>query len=535
MLPSSGTRSSADPSADPGADPGGVPRGAAGGDRWATAKLLLGPALAGLVLWLSPGEQPSVARMAGVAAWMAAWWVTEAVPVAVTALLPLVLFPIAGLARVPVVAQDYGRETIFLFLGGFLLALGLQESGAHRRYALAVVAAIGSRPRRLVLGFMLAAGLISMWISNTSTTLLLLPITLSVLATAREQGADPAEVRRLGVPLMLAIAHGSTIGGLATPVGTPTNLAFRQLFVQLFPGAPEVGFATWMGIGVPLAAAFLIAGWWLLVRVVFPLPAGELLGGRDVIARLRAELGPAGRDELLAGGLFVAAAGLWVTGKGLQFGSFLLPGWQAWAPLGGRVDDHVVAIGLAVLLFVLPSARRPGERLLEWEATTRVPWGILLLFGGGFALATGFESSGLSAWASSLFSALEGSPPLVVLAVSCAALVLLSEFASNTATAQIALPILAAAAVSLRMDPRALMIPATLSASCAFMLPVGTPPSAIVFGSGYLSMKDMLRAGLLFNLLGLALVIGVFWLLAGPVLGLSLQPGTLPAWAAPAR
>jgi len=506
-----------------------------GSGRLRTWKLLLGPVVAGVVLWLSPGEQPSVARMAAIAAWMAAWWVTEAVPVAVTALLPLVLFPIAGIARVSVVAQDYGRETIFLFLGGFLLALGLQESGAHKRFALAVVGAIGSRPRRLVLGFMLAAGLISMWISNTSTTLLLLPITLSVLATAREQGADPAAVKRLGVPLMLAIAHGATIGGLATPVGTPTNLAFRQLFTALFPRAPEVGFAEWMSVGVPLALLFLFAGWWLLVRVIFPLPDAELLGGRDVIARLRREQGPANRDELLASALFLAAALLWVTGKGLQFGSLSVPGWQAWAPLGGRVDDPVVAIGLAILLFALPSARRPGGRLLEWDITAQVPWGILLLFGGGFALATGFESSGLSAWASGLFAALDGSPPLVVLLVSCAALVVLSEFASNTATAQIALPILAAAAVSLSMDPRALMIPATLSASCAFMLPVGTPPSAIIFGSGYVSMKDMLRAGLVFNLLGLVLVIGVFWLLAGPALGISLQPGTLPPWALPAR
>ena len=509
-------------------------------------RVLLGPALAGLVLWLSPGDSPAVARMAAITAWMAAWWVVEAVPVAVTSLLPLVLMPLAGLAKVGEVSREYGRETIFLFLGGFLLALGLQRSGAHRRIALSIVAAIGSRPRRLVLGCLVAAAFLSMWLSNTSTTLLLLPIALSLLETARDQGADPRAVARLGVPLMLAVAHGSTIGGLATPVGTPTNLVFRQVFPQLFPRAPEVGFPQWMAIGLPITVAYVFVGWWLLTRVVFRLPDEDLFAGTGgaaggspgngaahTIDSLRRALGPLRRDELVAGALFALTALAWVTGKGLDLGLFRIPGWQAWPPLGGFVDDNVVAVGMALWLFLLPSHDRPGERLLEWRhAAADVPWGILLLFGGGFALATGFETSGLSAWASSLFGHLQGAPPLVVLLASCLALVALSEFASNTATAQIALPILASAAVSLQMDPRALMIPATFSASCAFMMPVGTPPTSIVYGSGWLSVRDMVRAGFCFNLAGLLLVIGLFWLVA-PALGIDLTPGHLPDWATP--
>jgi sodium-dependent dicarboxylate transporter 2/3/5 len=504
-------------------------------DRLATRprlwRLLAGPAAAGLVLLAGPGDDPAIAAMAAITLWMAAWWALESVAVPVTALLPLVLLPLAGILPISTVARDYGREIIFLFLGGFLLALGLQHSGAHKRIALAVVSAMGSRPRRLVLGFMVAGGCLSMWLSNTASTLLLLPITLSVLATAREQGADPADVRRLATPLMLGIAHGSTIGGLATPVGTPTNLVFRQLFPQFFPAAPAPGFLQWMLLGVPLAVTFILAGWWLMVRVVFPLPDTELLGGRDTLRALRRALGPVRRDELLAGGLFAATALLWVTGRGLDIGALHVPGWQSLPWLAGRVDDNVVAVAMASLLFMLPSRDRPHERLLEWYHTREVPWGILLLFGGGFALATGFESSGLSGWAAGLFLGLAGSPLPVVLVVVCVALVLLSEFASNTATAQIALPILATAAVSLHVDPRLLMIPATLSASCAFMMPVGTPPTSIVYASGYVAVRDMVKLGVWFNLLGLALVIGLFRLLAGPVFGIRWEG--LPGWAAP--
>ncbi|MBM3985207.1 MAG: hypothetical protein FJ296_05900, partial [Planctomycetes bacterium] len=250
--------------------------------------LLLGPALFALALLLLRDESPGVARVAGLTAWMACWWVTEALPVAATALLPLVVLPLAGVLPLPDVARDYGRDTIFLFLGGFLLALGLQRSGAHRRIALAIAGALGSRPDRLVLGFLLATAALSMWMSNTATTLLMLPIVLAVLQEAREQGAPESDVRRVGAPLLLATAYGATIGGLATPVGTPTNLVFRELYPQLCPDGAPVGFLQWMLLGVPLAAVYLIVGWWLLVRVAFRLPRADLFaaaGGADAIAR----------------------------------------------------------------------------------------------------------------------------------------------------------------------------------------------------------------------------------------------------------
>jgi len=483
--------------------------------------LALGPAAYLACLLLLRGLPDPVARMAGLTAWMACWWASEALPVAVTALLPLVALPLAGLMSFAEAARDYGRDTIFLFLGGFLLALGLQKSGAHRRIALAIAGALGSRPDRLVLGFLLATAALSMWMSNTATTLLMLPIVLSVLQAAREQGAPEADVRRAGVPLLLATAWGSTIGGMATPVGTPTNLVFRELYPQLCPQGAPVGFLQWMLLATPVAAAYLGLGWWLLVRVLFPLPRTDLFacaGGPGAIARLRAGLGPVRRDELLAGGLYALAALLWVTGKGVEAGPLRVPGWQAWAPLGGRVDDNVVAMALALLLFALPSAARRGDTLLAWSDTREVPWGILLLFGGGFALGTGFEASGLGAHVAGAFRHVAGAPlPLVQLA-ACAACVVFSEFASNTATAQVALPILASAAHSLQVDPRALLLPATLSSSAAFMMPVGTPPNAIVCGSGYVGVRDMLRAGLWFNLLGLLLVPAAWWLLAPLVL-----------------
>ena len=493
---------------------------------WALA---LGPALGGLMLWLSPGDDPQIARMAGVAAWMAAWWITEVVPVAVTAMLPLVLLPFSGIATVNEVAVNYGRSTIFLFLGGFLIALGLETSGAHRRVALFIVHKVGSRPSRLVLGFMLATWALSMWISNTSTAMLMLPIALSVLATARDRGADEALVRRLSLAVLLGLAYAANMGGMATLVGTPPNLAFARLFTQLFPGAPEIDFAQWMLLGLPFSACFLVCGWLLLTRVVVRLPNEEVIGGHETIGQLRRDLGPMSRDEKLTSGVFVLTALLWMTSGGFRFGELEILGWRDHLGLRGVIDDSVVAVAMAALLFMLPSAQRTGERLLEWRMTSQVPWGILLLFGGGFALASGFTASGLSQWAGQHFEAFAGMSPWIAMIGVCVMLTFLTELTSNIATAEMALPILATAAVTLGIDPRLLMIPATFSASCAFMMPVATPPAAIVYGSGLITIKQMVRAGFLFNILGVALVVLAFRLLAGPVLG--VEVGSMPDWA----
>lgn len=491
--------------------------------------LALGPALCALLIAISPGDEPGIGRMAGIAAWMAVWWITEVVPVAMTGLLPLILVPLAGIAPVDDVAVNYSRSTIFLFLGGFLIALALQTSGVHKRMALFIVHKVGSRPRRLVLGFMLATWALSMWISNTSTAMLMLPIALSVLATARDRGADAKLVSRLALAVLLGIAYSANMGGMATLVGTPPNLAFSRLFVQLFPAAPEVDFLQWMMLALPFSTIFLVTGWLLLTRVVVRLPDQELLGGHETIGRLRAALGPMSRDESATATIFASTALLWVTRAGITLGELEVTGWGDALGLRGSIDDAVVAIAMAMFLFIVPSKDRPGERLLEWRMTVEVPWGILLLFGGGFALASGFTQSGLSAWAGLQFEALGHLSPWLVVAAVCVSLTLLTELTSNIATAEMVLPILATAAVTLGVDPRLLMIPATLSASCAFMMPVATPPAAIVYGSGLVPMREMVRAGIWFNALGVILLLLMFRLLAGPVLGADLT--TLPEWA----
>jgi sodium-dependent dicarboxylate transporter 2/3/5 len=469
--------------------------------------------------------------MAALALWMATWWISEAVPIAVTALLPLVVLPLSGIAPIADVAVNFGRSTIFLFLGGFFVALGLEESGAHRRVALGIVARLGSQPAQIVLGFMLATWFLSMWISNTSTAMLMLPIALSLLSTARERGADERVMAPLSVALMLAIAYAANIGGIASLVGTPPNLAFTRLFTQLFPSAPEVGFFDWMSFALPFSIVFLLLTWWLLTKVLHRLPGEQLLGGAEAVSRLRAELGPVRRDEALALGVFATTALLWLTSSGMSFGDAQIPGWRDLLGVRAYADDSVVAVSMAIVLFMLPSSDRPGERLLEWRMASRVPWAVLLLFGGGFALADGFVRSGLSGWAGGHFEVLSGTHPLVLVVVVSLLLSFLTELTSNIATAEMLLPILATASVALGVDPRLLMIPATISASCAFMMPVATPPTAIVYGTGLVPIRAMVRAGLVLNLIGVVLVTLMLWWLAGPLLGIT--PDALPAWAAP--
>jgi solute carrier family 13 (sodium-dependent dicarboxylate transporter), member 2/3/5 len=489
----------------------------------------LGVGLALVAMGLAPADPPGVSYMAGVAVLMAAWWVMEVVPLYVTALLPLVLFPLLGIEDMRPTAAAYGNPTIFLFLGGFLLALGLQRSRLHRRVALAIVGAIGGRPRRLVLGFMLATAALSMWISNTASGMVMLPIALSVLDEARAHG-EAKQVGVLGTAIMLGVAYSADIGGMATPVGTPPNLVLMEILPRLYPDAPPIGFGQWMLLGLPLGVCFLASGWLLLAYFLFPLSEESVFGGGETLDRARAELGPVRRDEVTSGLVFAVTALLWVTGADLQLGEGLyVPGWRSALGLE-QVSDAAVAVAGAVTLFLLPSAERPGEALLDWDAAQKgVPWGLLLLFGGGFALAAGFKTSGLSAVVGGALGELQGAPPLALVALVCVVLTFLTELTSNTATTTLVLPILAQGALSLGVDPRALMIPATLSASCAFMMPVASPTQAIVFGSGYVTIREMVRAGIWFNLLGVALVTVLFWLLGPTVFDLTLD--RVPDWA----
>lgn len=438
---------------------------------------LLAIAAGGLAF--AQGAPPLLAATLAVTAWCALWWMFEPVAAPVTALLPLALFPLMGVLDAKQVAQSYGNELILLLGGGFMLSRALERSGAHRRLALGMVRAFGGRSgRSLLYGFTAAAGLVSMWISNTATTLMLLPVALAILETYPD--------RRLHAPLILAIAYGASIGGLGTPIGTPPNLVFMQVYEQTT--GTRYGFVDWMQVGVPLLAIFLpLMGWWL---------------GRNLVGTPPAQLPHPGawtaheRRVLI---VFALTALAWIT-RTEPFG-----GWSNYLGLPGA-NDASVALLAVVALCLIPSGRGRGERLLDWETAERVPWGALVLFGGGIALATAFQSTGLSDALARRLVGLSALPIPLLLFGIVASVVLLSEIASNTATAVLLMPILAATAKAVGADPALFMFPAVLAASVGFMLPVATAPNAIAYGSGHVSGRDMLREGFVLDLIGIAVL-----------------------------
>ena len=479
-----------------------------------------GPLLALLVYALMQHHGTQPAAMAGLVAWMALWWITEAVPIPVTSILPLVLYPLLGIDSVPATAAHYGKEIIFLFLGGFIIALGIERAGLHRRIALHIVSRLGGSPSRLVLGMMVACAFLSMWINSTAATLVMLPIALSLLDD--EEAPEPVR-KRMTVPLLLGVAYGATIGGMATPVGTPPNLVLLEIWRQFYPGTPSIGFGQWMSVGIPFAAIFLTIGWLLLTRVAFRMGT-ELLGDAAVVQRRMKELGPVRVDERRSGIVFVLVALLWVTGDDLVLGgTFTISGWRSLTGLMA-VSDAAVAIGGAIALFLIPASARSlrptepcntppplGRGLMDWSfAESRVPWGILLLIGGGFAMAAGVDNSGLSAIIGEAMAGI-GDLPLPLLIGSTALVVcLMSELGSNTATASFTLPILAAMAQRWGMEPQSLLWPAALAASLGFMLPVASPMQTIVFGTGRIPIRQMVRAGLWMDVIGVILLMLFF-------------------------
>ncbi len=481
--------------------------------------LFTGPALFALfMLFGNPG--PATA-MAASTLWIACWWIFESIPIPATSLLPLVLFPLAGIMPAKAVAPHYMNSHIFLFMGGFILALAIERWNLHRRIALNVISLVGDRPRRIVFGFMAATAFLSMWISNTATAMLMLPIALSVTKqTARaEAGPDKEKKRggRFGLALMLGIAYSASIGGIGTLVGTPPNIVFSRVFTQTFPDGPEISFARWCLVGIPFAAVFLVIAWAFLVFVACPLrKTGEK---NDTVREELRKLGPMSPPEKRVLFVFAATALLWFLRRDIELGAFVLPGWSSLLGLESLVDDGTVAISMALLLFLLPAGKE-NKRLMNWETAVRLPWGILLLFGGGFAIAAGMQDSGLSEWLSSHFHLLKGAPEWILILAVSLLLTFLTEITSNTATTNMILPILAAVAVTLEVDPLLIMIPATISASCAFMLPVATPPNAIVFGSGLVPIRTMARFGIAMNLIGAVLVLLTVKVLAKSVFGI---------------
>jgi len=470
-----------------------------------------------------------VTRMAAVAVLMAGWWITEAIPIPATALLPVALFPLLGIMNGKQVAGAYFNNIIFLFIGGFIMALAMQRWGLHRRIALRTLLLIGGGPRRIVLGFMVATAFLSMWISNTAATMMMMPIAMAVITRMKET-TDEHTGSRFAVGLLIGIAYASSIGGMATLIGTPPNLAFTRIFSISFPNAPEIGFAQWILFGLPCSAIFLTIAWGVLTLFFArrPKKTTTTTGHEPFKEELR-RMGRTSYEERVVLVLFVLLAVLWMTRQSITVGAVTIPGWSTIFAAPDFIDDGTVAIAVALLMFLIPSRSKSGERLMDWETATRLHWGIVILFGGGFALAAGFVESGLSAWVGGQLAGLPNVSPVVLVASTCTALTFLTELTSNTATTQMVLPLLASLATAIKTNPLLLMIPATLSASCAFMLPVATPPNAIIFGSGEVKMGDMVKAGIVMNLIGVVLITAMVYLLGTTVFG--IDPGHLPDWA----
>ncbi len=492
--------------------------------------LIVGAALFLLTLQfdLEPGKG-EVTAMAAVAILMAVWWITEAIPLFATALLPLVLYPLLGILSGKATAPIYINSTIFLFLGGFMIALTMEKWNLHKRIALTIIRAIGGGPSRIVLGFMAAAAFLSMWISNTATAVMMIPIALAIIIQMEERFGRE-ETRRFSTGLMLGIAYACSVGGIITLVGTPPNLSFVRIFAITFPEAPEIEFGQWIVMAAPVGLILLVVAWTLITRVFFRVPR-EFQVDRTIVEKERAALGRAGFEERCVFIVFVLTAFLWVFRKDLNLGSLSIPGWSRLLPHPGMIDDGTVALAMALLLFFIPT-RSPGAKcrtVMGPDVAKRLPWHIVLLFGGGFALAKGFQETGLSALIGNEFAGLAGVSPLPMIVLICLGLTFLTELTSNTATTEMILPILASIAVAMETNPLMLMIPATLSASCAFMMPVATPPNAIVFGSGRVRIAEMARVGVVLNLVGVLVIAVIFYTVGTAVFGIDLS--TMPDWA----
>ncbi len=488
----------------------------------------LGAFLLLLIFPVDPGNAPA-SRLAAVALLMAIWWVTDAIPLFATALMPLVLYPLLGIMSGHDTAPIYFNSTIVLFLGGFMIALTMEKWDLHRRIALNIIHAVGGGPARIVLGFMVAAAFLSMWISNTATAVMMVPIGLAIcLQIESEAGREGA--KHLSVGLMLGIAYGCTVGGLTTLVGTPPNLSFVRIFQILFPEAPPIAFGQWLIMAFPVGLIMLIVSWFLITHVLHRVPEGVTID-RKVVERERQGLGGISFEERAVLGVFAATALLWVFRVDLELGFLTVPGWSRLLPDAALIDDGTVAITMASILFFIP-ARNPKDgatRVMGPDVIPRLPWNIVLLFGGGFALAAGFQQTGLAQLIGNQFDVLGTLPVFVMILLVCVSLTFLTEFTSNTATTEMILPILASVAVVTGTHPLVLMIPATLSASCAFMMPVATPPNAIVFGSDRITVGQMARAGIFLNLIGVLVIATIVFTVGLHVF--DIDPAVVPEWA----
>lgn len=503
--------------------------------------LTVGPLLFVAILAI-PGlpldsAQRSVAAVTGL---VASLWITVAIPVGAAALIPAALFPLLGVMTARQVAPLYLQDLVILFIGAFIVALGLERFGVHRRIALSILARVGARPRSLVLGFMGASAFLSMWINNTATTLMMLPIGLAVVQATRTEAAsseDPAAgtLDPFAVCLLLGMAYSASVGGMGTPVGTAPNQEFLGQLATNFEAAPIPSFGAWFVAWLPLVVAFVLSAWWVMTRWLFRIDDTPR-GGAEVIASAREELGTMDSGERRMAAVFVCTALLWVTRADLEIGRISIPGWTRilYALVPGeqganQVSASTVALLMAVLCFVIPSGRAPGDRLMDWSTAKRLPWDVLLLLGGGICIARGFKESGLDqVLGQGLAPWFEGRSDIVVVGMVVLFLSSLTEITSNTATTAVLLPVIAQAAIQAGLNPLLLMVPATIAASSAFAMPVATPPNAVVFTSRLIPMGTMARVGIWLNLLMVVLITLVFEFWVRRIWG--IESG-LPDWA----
>jgi sodium-dependent dicarboxylate transporter 2/3/5 len=456
--------------------------------------LFFGPLLFTLImLFFHPeGLDSAAVGILASTVWIAIWWVTEAVAIPITSLLPIVLFPLTGGLSLLQTTASYGNQYIFLFLGGFVLAIAIEKWNLHKRIALTIIQFVGSNMNRIVLGFMVATAFLSMWISNTATAVMILPVGLAVIAQLRD---NPATIENenliFGKILMLAIAYSASIGGMATLIGTPPNLVLAGIIEKTYN--TEISFLKWFIFAFPLSVILLYVSWLFLTKFAFKIKQKEFPGGKQEIDRQLKELGKISYQEKIIFLIFVATALAWITR------SFLL------VKIAPAIDDTMIAVICAMVLFIVPS-KKDNEALMTWKDAVALPWGILLLFGGGMALAIGFETSGLAIWIGNHMSLLEGTSIFILTVILITAVNFLTEITSNMATTAMILPILVSLALVLDINPYLLLVSATLAASCAFMLPVATPPNAVVFGSGIVTIEDMVKKGFWMNIISIVII-----------------------------
>ena len=496
-----------------------------------TVSILLGLIIFFLIIIFGEldAENPLVTYAFAVAALMAFWWITEAIPLAITSLLPIVLFPLLGVMDGKDVSSAYFNHVIFLFIGGFIVALAMQKWNLHKRIALKILLFTGVSPGRILLGFMLATSFLSMWISNTATTMMMVPILISIIGKL-EETIGKKEISKYSIGLLLGVAYSASIGGIATLVGTPPNLSFSRIFQIMFPEAPEISFANWFFFALPVSVIFFVIVWIFLYYRFNPGKEKWKAVSSDSIKNQYEELGKITYEEKIIFIDFIALAVLWLTRSNIVIGNFTLPGWSNLFADASYLNDGTVAIAMSIILFMIPSKTGKGKKLMDWKTTAKLPWHIVLLFGGGFALATGFKESGLSLWFGEQLSWIVNLHPILIIAIIAFMMTFVTELTSNTATTEMLLPVLAGLSISTQINPLLFMLPATLSGSMAFMLPVATPPNAIIFGTNRIRIIDMARTGLLLNLIGVIIITLATYFIGAYIFDIDVN--VFPDWAA---